>query len=69
MATRTLTTEQRKAIFLNLVEEQDKLCNVRKSYENVTERFDITEAELRRIEEEGLEKEWPPLCEAAPSGF
>ncbi len=69
MATRTLTTEQRKAIFLNLVEEQDKLCNVRKSYETVTDRFDITEAELRRIEEEGLEKEWPPLCEAAPSGF
>jgi hypothetical protein len=69
MASRTLSTEQRKAIFLNLVEEQDKVCNVRKSYEAVTERFDITEAELRRIEEEGLEKEWPPLCEATPSGF
>jgi hypothetical protein len=69
MASRTLSTEQRKAIFLNLVEEQDKLCNVRKSYETITERWDITEAELRRIEEEGLDKEWPPLCEAAPSGF
>jgi len=69
MASRTLSTEQRKAIFLNLVEVQDEVANVRKSYEVVTERFDITEAELRRIEEEGLEKEWPPLCEAAPTGF
>lgn len=69
MATRALSTEQRKAIFLNLVEAQDELANVRKSYEVVTEKYDITEAELRRIEEEGLDKEWPPLCEAAPSGF
>jgi hypothetical protein len=67
MASRTLNTDQRKAIFLNLVEVQDEVANVRKSYEVVTERFDISEAELRRIEEEGLEKEWPPLCEAAPS--
>jgi hypothetical protein len=69
MASRTLNTEQRKAIFLNLVESQDELGNVRKSYEVVTDRFEITEAELLRIQEEGLEKEWPPLCEAAPSGF
>ncbi len=69
MASRTLNTDQRKAIFLSLVEAQDELANVRKSYEVVTERFDISEAELRRIEEEGLDKEWPPLCEAAPSGF
>jgi hypothetical protein len=69
MASRTLNTEQRKAIFLNLVESQDELGNVRKSYEVVTDRFEITEAELLRIQEEGLEKELPPLCEAAPSGF
>jgi hypothetical protein len=69
MASRTLTTDQRKEIFLNLVETQDALNSVRKSYEMVTERFEITEAELRRIEEEGLDKEWPPLSEAATSAF
>ena len=69
MASKTLTTDQRKEIFLNLVETQDAINSVRKSYEMVTERFDISEAELRRIEEEGLDKEWPPLSEAATSAL
>lgn len=58
-----LTIEQRKEIFHNLVATQDAIHNVRKSYEMVTEQFAITENQLKQIEEEGLDKEWPPLCE------
>lgn len=60
-----LNTAQRKEIFLSLVETQDNVQNVRKSYDVVTERYDISEEQLREIEEEGLDNEWPPLSEAA----
>src|SRR6266481_3464288 len=69
MSSKRLTTQQRKEIFLNLVETQDAVNNVRKSYEDVTERFDISEDQLRQIEEEGLDNEWPPLCEATPNSL
>ena len=58
-----LTIDQRKEIFHNLVATQDAIHNVRKSYEMVTEQFAITEYQLKQIEEEGLDKEWPPLAE------
>ncbi len=69
MSSKRLTTQQRKEIFLNLVETQDTGNNVRQSYELVTERFDISEEQLRQIEEEGLDNEWPPLCEATPNSL
>ena len=37
---------------------------VRRSYQIVTEKYDITDVQLRQIEDEGLDKEWPPLNEA-----
>jgi hypothetical protein len=37
---------------------------VPKSRHLVTERFDITEKQLREIEDEGIDNEWPPLSEA-----
>ncbi len=63
MASKRLTIPQRKEIFQALVATQDAVHNVRKSYEVVTERFDITASQLKQIEDEGLDKEWPPLCE------
>ena len=30
------------------------------------EQFDITDNQLKQIEDEGLDKEWPPLTEAIP---
>lgn len=69
MASKPLNTQRKQEIFLNLVETQDAVANVRKSYEVVTERYDISEEELRAIEEEGLDKEWPPLCEVRPSAL
>jgi len=64
MAAKRLTLQQRRDIFRDLVTTQDMGNAVRRSYEIVTERHEITEAQLRQIEEEGLEKEWPPLDEA-----
>jgi len=60
---RRLSTEEKKEIFSNLVATQDEVNNVRKSYEVVTEQFSISEEQLKAIEEEGLDNEWPPLSE------
>lgn len=59
-----LPLEKRKEIFRALVDTQDRIHNVRQSYEEVTDQFEISESQLRQIEEEGLDKEWPPLSEA-----
>jgi hypothetical protein len=56
--------QQRRDIFHDLVLTQDMVTNVPRSRKIVTEKFEITETQLRQIEEEGLEKEWPPLSEA-----
>jgi hypothetical protein len=68
MSTKRLTMEQRKEIFHTLVATQDAERNVRKSYDVVTERYAITAAQLRQIEDEGVDKEWPPLNEPAVVG-
>ena len=60
---RRLTTEEKMEIFSQLVATQDQVQNVRKSYEVVTVHFSISEEQLRAIEEEGLDNEWPPLSE------
>lgn len=64
MRAKRLTLQQRQEIFYDLVMTQDVVLNVPRSRQIVTEKFDITEAQLRQIEDEGLEKEWPPLSEA-----
>jgi len=64
MRAKRLTLQQRREIFLDLVNTQDTVTNVPRSRQIVSEKFDISESQLRQIEEEGLEKEWPPLSEA-----
>ncbi len=64
MPAKRLTVQQRQEIFYDLVRTQDEVLNVPRSRQIVTEKFDITEAQLRQIEDEGLDKEWPPLSEA-----
>lgn len=64
MPTKRLTLQQRQEIFYDLVMTQDVVLNVPRSRQIVTEKFDITEAQLRQIEDEGIDKEWPPLTEA-----
>ena len=62
MASKRLTIPQRKEIFQALVATQDMVHNVRKSYEVITEKFEITESQLKQIEDEGLRKNGRP-CE------
>jgi hypothetical protein len=65
MRAKRLTIQQRQEIFHALVATQDLgLMSVSDSRVHVGKQFDVTEAQVRQIEEEGLEKEWPPLNEA-----
>jgi hypothetical protein len=48
-------------IFQALVEAQDQEMSVAQSRKYITERYHVTESQLRQIEDEGLERQWPPL--------
>ena len=52
---------ERKAVFLALVQAQDAGANVARSRKETAERFAITERQMQRIEQEGIDGEWPPL--------
>jgi hypothetical protein len=56
-----LPINQRQAIFVAIVEEQDKGITVSESRSTVAHRFAVTEDQVRIIEQEGLEATWPPL--------
>jgi hypothetical protein len=65
VASRRLTVQQRKEIFRALVTTQDEgSMTVADSFRHVIKEFEITETQLRQIQDEGIEKEWPPLDEA-----
>ena len=65
MRAKRLTVQQRKEIFHSLVTAQDSgSMTVPQSVQHITKQFEITDAQLRQIQEEGIEKEWPPLDEA-----
>jgi DNA-directed RNA polymerase sigma subunit (sigma70/sigma32) len=59
--TKALSLEQRKQVFLALVEAQDSRMTVPESRKAVAERFGLTDKQVRQIEQEGLDGEWPPL--------
>ena len=52
---------RRKEVFLALVTAQDVEIPVAQSRKEIAQRFGITEAEVVRIEREGLDGHWPPL--------
>jgi hypothetical protein len=65
MASKRLTIQQKREIFLALVAAQDSgLMTIAQSKEQVSKQFEITDAQLTQIVDEGIEKEWPPLDEA-----
>ncbi len=64
MRTKRLDTQKKQEIFHDLVLTQDMVADVPRSRQIVTEKFEISEEQLRSIEEEGIEHEWPPLSEA-----
>lgn len=57
----TLTEPRRKEIFLALVEAQDHEVGVAQSRKLIAERFQISESQVRDIEREGIDQQWPPL--------
>jgi hypothetical protein len=61
MMNKRLTLEERREIFLALVETQDVISDVPRSRQMIAKKYAITEATLRQIEEEGIERQWPPL--------
>ena len=64
MRAKRLTLQQRKEIFRALVDVQDRNeMSVPDSRQNVIKLHKITDVQLRQIEEEGTEKDWPPLNE------
>jgi hypothetical protein len=56
-----LSQERRKEIFLALVEAQDRELGVAESRKVIAAQFGVSEAQIRQIEREGLEGQWPPL--------
>jgi hypothetical protein len=64
MRSKRLTVGQKKEIFNALVVMQDRGdVSVTDSKKRIMEQFHVTENQLRQIQEEGIEKEWPPLDE------
>jgi hypothetical protein len=56
-----LSEERRKEIFLALVDAQDHEMDVPQSRKLVVQRFGVRENQVRQIEREGMENQWPPL--------
>lgn len=56
-----LAESRRMEIFQALVEAQDGGMNVAQSLGYVAEHFGVTEGQVRQIEREGLDNQWPPL--------
>jgi hypothetical protein len=55
--------EQRVVVFRALVEAQDRGASVYRSRQAVAEQFCLRDSILRRIEQEGVEHDWPPLSD------
>jgi len=60
-AEESITESRRKEIFLALVEAQDQEMTVAQSRRLIAERFGLHENQIRDIEREGLDNQWPPL--------
>lgn len=59
--TTDLPEPARRAIFADLVAAQDAGARVPDSRFSVAKQHNIEVDEVRRVEREGLDREWPPL--------
>lgn len=60
-----MTLKQRQSIFKSLVDLQDRnQMSIPDSLKSVSEEYGITELQLRKIQDEGIDAEWPPLNKA-----
>jgi hypothetical protein len=55
--------DRRRAIFAALVEVQGRTRSAQKAKQEVLAQFGVTWAVVGRIEQEGMNNEWPPLDE------
>jgi hypothetical protein len=53
--------EKRQEIFLSLVKAQDQGLSVSKSRTEAARQFGVLEDDVKAIEREGLDANWPPL--------
>jgi len=56
-----LPEDRRMEIFLAVVDAQDHEADVPQSRRLTAERFGVSEEQVRQIEREGIERQWPPL--------
>ncbi len=56
-----LSEPRRREIFLALVDAQDHEMSVLESRQWIAKRFRVSDRQIRRIESEGLDRQWPPL--------
>jgi len=56
-----LTEDKRREMFAALVHAQDQKIDVPRSRKLMAERFGVTENQVKIIEREGLNSNWPPL--------
>jgi DNA-directed RNA polymerase sigma subunit (sigma70/sigma32) len=59
---KTLSEDQRKELFLALVQAQDSDMSVPQSRKMIAKEFGVSEQRVKQIEQEGLEGQWPPLA-------
>ena len=63
MRAKRLTVAERKQVFASLVAAQDAGESVAQSVQHMAQQFEINEATVRQIEQEGIDRQWPPLDE------
>ena len=56
-----LTQAERMEIFLAVVQAQDDRMTVPQARTVVAGRFGVSEQQVRQIEQEGVDNDWPPL--------
>ncbi len=65
MQFRTIPLAQRQDIFFKLVTLQDaKSKGIRESKKIIIDQFQIDDATLEKITEEGMDRNWPPLSDS-----
>ncbi len=57
-----LSEDQRKEIFKALVDAQDAGASPAASRTAIARQFSVTESQVRDIEREGSDAQWPPLA-------
>ncbi|HYV38990.1 MAG TPA: hypothetical protein VE988_25115 [Gemmataceae bacterium] len=58
-----MSEDRRKEVFFALVDAQDHDMDVAQSRRTLVQRFGITENQIKQIEREGMDNQWPPLCD------